>query len=464
MGKTKHQVHMLKSMCLDWSVKTDAYNVEQVVTLIRGLDPTKGIPKAATAYENAHKAIGTAREAVKDQAVELAKVWEGKSSVEAQTALGILYVTMGKLAEAMSPLKNSLDGLGKVVQAHQAFIDDGHKGILDTWHNQSIGTWNDSIPDVWSTYKGYYRNPSGGVGDDNVENEADHSWGSQNDLAGEHLQTLSTDLQAVFDVMPNSVESTLPDIKPPDPWNGQPPPVKYPNGTPTPLNTASNLPPYGPPYGPGQNVPGPGDFPGGPGGTPNLPGTGDPSLPGGPGGSGGGPGADDPSRPGLPGTPGVPGAPDGNVPPGQTPTTADPNGAVNPPGTVPNPKTNLQDFQPTANTNQPFGTNPPYGQHVPTTTTPGYNSPGTPSYGPGTTGGTFGGVGGVGGAMGPGAAGAARGASGSGAGMPFMPMGGMGAGAGGGGESQDRESSTWLHEDDDVWGGDADSVVNGRIG
>ncbi|MEU8397304.1 hypothetical protein AB0C28_19095 [Nonomuraea sp. NPDC048892] len=459
MGKTKHQVHMLKTLCLDFSVKTDAYNVEQVVTLIRGLDPTKGIPKAATAYENAHKALGTAREAVKDQAIELAKVWEGKSSVEAQTALGVLYVTMGKLIEALSPLKKSLDGLGKVVQAHQAFIDDGHKGILDTWHNQSIGSWNDSIPDVWSTYKGYYRNPNGGVGDDNVENEADHSWGSQNDLAGEHLQTLSADLQAVFMEMPDSVESTLPDIKPPDPWNGKPPPVKYPNGTPSPLNTGSTLPPYGPPYGPGQNLPGAGDIPGGPGGpgngTPNLPGTGDPSLPGTT-----TPGAGDPSNPGQPGVPGTPGAPNGYVPNGQIPTTTDPNGAVNP-GTIGSPKTNLQDFQPTA-TNQPLGTTPPYGQNVPTTT--GYNSPSTPSYGPGGGPGTFGGVGGVGGAMGPGAAGAAaRGASGTG-GMPFMPMGGMGAGAGGADQSNDRESTTWLHEDDDVWGGDSDSVVNGRIG
>ncbi|MFI7416752.1 hypothetical protein [Nonomuraea sp. NPDC049684] len=30
-------------------------------------------------------------------------------------------------------------------------------------------------------------------------------------------------------------------------------------------------------------------------------------------------------------------------------------------------------------------------------------------------------------------------------------------------EPEDKENSTWLHEDDDVWGGD-DDAVSGRIG
>ncbi|WP_212746328.1 hypothetical protein, partial [Nonomuraea sp. KC401] len=38
-----------------------------------------------------------------------------------------------------------------------------------------------------------------------------------------------------------------------------------------------------------------------------------------------------------------------------------------------------------------------------------------------------------------------------GMGFPMMPM--MGGGAGGHDQGQDRESSTWLAEDDDVWGG-----------
>jgi hypothetical protein len=35
-----------------------------------------------------------------------------------------------------------------------------------------------------------------------------------------------------------------------------------------------------------------------------------------------------------------------------------------------------------------------------------------------------------------------------------MPMGGMGGA--GGGQEQDRERTTWLTEDEDVWGGDDD--------
>ncbi|MBF8193423.1 WXG100 family type VII secretion target, partial [Nonomuraea sp. K274] len=40
--------------------------------------------------------------------------------------------------------------------------------------------------------------------------------------------------------------------------------------------------------------------------------------------------------------------------------------------------------------------------------------------------------------------------AGAGGMMPMMPMAG---GARGGEESNDRESSTWLVEDEDVWGG-----------
>ncbi|MFD2355663.1 hypothetical protein ACFSTC_49915 [Nonomuraea ferruginea] len=89
---------------------------------------------------------------------------------------------------------------------------------------------------------------------------------------------------------------------------------------------------------------------------------------------------------------------------------------------------------------------------------PGYTTP-TTSATPVTYGGT--GIG-TGGALGPGQGTSLGTRSGTGAGMPFLPMGGMGGG-GGGGDSRDRESTTWLHEDDDVWGDDTGSV-NSRIG
>ncbi|MEU4331335.1 MULTISPECIES: hypothetical protein [Nonomuraea] len=47
-------------------------------------------------------------------------------------------------------------------------------------------------------------------------------------------------------------------------------------------------------------------------------------------------------------------------------------------------------------------------------------------------------------------------------GSPFMPM--SGTGGAGGQEEQDRETGTWLHEDDDIWSGDVGGVVDSRIG
>ncbi|MGP3925589.1 hypothetical protein [Streptomyces sp. 8N616] len=76
-------------------------------------------------------------------------------------------------------------------------------------------------------------------------------------------------------------------------------------------------------------------------------------------------------------------------------------------------------------------------------------------YGPGGAG-----AGGAGG-LGPGA-GAGAGARG-GYGMSGMPMGGGMAGGAGGAGDQERERNTWLTEDEDVWGADAD-VAPGVLG
>ncbi|WDZ92947.1 hypothetical protein [Nocardiopsis sp. HUAS JQ3] len=75
--------------------------------------------------------------------------------------------------------------------------------------------------------------------------------------------------------------------------------------------------------------------------------------------------------------------------------------------------------------------------------------------------GALGGVGGAGGLNGqPGAGGAGAGGMGGMGGMPMMPpmMGGMGGGMGGGGgdNNRDRQRSTWLSEDEKVWGTTAD--------
>ncbi|MCK2221286.1 WXG100 family type VII secretion target [Actinomadura sp. ATCC 31491] len=445
MGGEKKKTHQLKPSGADWSVETGGRNVEQIVTFIKGFDATR-IAQAATAYKDAHKAVGDVRKAIEEQAGQLAKVWEGNASVEAQKALGVLYVTMGELAEKLDKMHTPVDNLANVVRKHQAFIDDTWKGVMPTWANQDLGSWNDSIPDIYSTYSGVYG------GDD-----AKSDFGSQDELAGLHLQTFGNDLQHVHAEIPDSVEKVLRDIDYPVPNQDTPPPVQLPNNNNRPYGNV-NASPYD-----GSGYTG---LPAGQYGTDNPgygttdPSTGYPTDPNGtypPGGDGTGDGTGGNGDNGGTGT-------------GTSPTGVNPVGTTGPGGTNPaynpavhnpsatgtNPSTSLQDFNP-ANTagHNPAGTHPTAG-------TTGYGSPSTSSYGPGTTGGPGTGTGG--GVMGANPAAtsiAGRGAT-TGTGMPFLPMGaGGGAGAQ---ESEKPESTTWLHEDDDVWGSDPGTVVNSRIG
>ncbi|GGL56083.1 hypothetical protein [Planomonospora parontospora] len=200
---------------------------------------------------------------------------------------------------------------------------------------------------------------------------------------------------------------------------------------------------------PGGGLPG-GGLPGGglPGG--GLPGGGLPGggLPGGglPGGGlpgGGLPGTDLPGAnlPGanLPGTGGVPGSGglDGQVPglPGQTATGLPGLGSVDPR------RTDLSAYTPGEPSVPQF--------KVPEATTWTGDQTGTGTAGRG--GGAFpagAGTGGPGGLPG--------GARGAGAnGMPMMPMVPMG-GAGAGDQERERDQTTWLSEDEGVWGGDED--------
>jgi hypothetical protein len=85
-------------------------------------------------------------------------------------------------------------------------------------------------------------------------------------------------------------------------------------------------------------------------------------------------------------------------------------------------------------------------------------SPGTEGVSTGGRTGTGSGSGGFSGAGPGGVAGQGAGLGGRGlgsSGMPMMPLSPMGGGAGGEGD-KDRERSTWLTEDEGVWGGDGD--------
>ncbi|MEW9546981.1 WXG100 family type VII secretion target [Nonomuraea sp. NPDC050783] len=461
MGGEKKKTHMLKPSCGSWATETGGRSVEEVVTFIKGFDATR-IKQAATAYKDANKAVSDAQKGIEEQARELAKVWEGNASVEAQKALGVLFLTLGELADKLSKMHEPVENLANVVRKHQAFIDDDMKGIMPTWANQgglAGGSWNDSIPDIYSTYTGVYGGDS-----------ATGDFGSQDELAGLHLRTFANDLQHVHQQIPDSVEKVLRDISYPQPDQNPPPTVPYPKGDHPYGNTQPG--PYdgsgyqgvptgstsGPPFGTTDPATGYPANPGYPNGT-YPPGNG----PGGNGPGGNGPGGGNGSGPGGNGTgasPNVP-VPGGSTSPGGTNPAYNPAALhQNPAATGTNPTTSLQDFNPTSANgyNPAAGANP--ATH-PSTGVPGYGSPST-AYPPGTAGGpgtaTGGGVAG----LPPNATTAATRAATSGTGMPFLPMGaGGGAGAQ---ESEKQESTTWLHEDDDVWGSDPGSVVNSRIG
>lgn len=440
MGETRDTWHSFKTSYSS-AVDTGNRNVEEVVTFIKGFH-VPSIKEAANSYEDAASAIKKAKELLKDEAVKLARVWDGKASVEAQTALGILYVTMEKLAEKLEDMQKPLNSLADMVREHKAFVEDTWKGVMPTWANQDIGTWNDDIPDFWSTYTGYF-------GDDGkVVNQAKADGGSQNNLAGDHLKVFAKDLSHIHQAIPATMKKSLRELSPPEPPKDGPQQITYPTG-----NTG----------GPSSPFPSGGaDLSGGRNGVGAVNG---PDL-----------GAYDPST-GFVRTPGV--DPNAGHPPGTTVPTGSttPVSSTNPSGTdVPTypgagtppsvgdtpglnrdpsgdgagSTTSLADYKPTTP-----------GITSPTSTTSGYNTPTHP-----TTPGTYGTYGGTstGGGVVPGqpTSLSTRAGTGVGGGMPFLPMSGAG-GAGGGGESKDRESTTWLHEDDDVWGDDTGSVSS-RIG
>src|SRR5690606_18561706 len=178
MGETRRTTHALKYTYGTWSAETEDRVVAEVADLIKNLD-VPSIKTAARSYEDAAEALETAKEAIRAEAVKLERVWEGEASVEAQTALGVLYVTMEGLAEKLRTMRGAVDELADVVTGHQGFVNDEIKGVLFTWVNQGvgdIGSFSDDWKDWNSTYAGYY-----------AGNQATSKWETPNKMAGEHL-------------------------------------------------------------------------------------------------------------------------------------------------------------------------------------------------------------------------------------------------------------------------------------
>ncbi|GII86549.1 hypothetical protein Ssi03_45390 [Sphaerisporangium siamense] len=404
-------------------------SVESVRNKLQNTDPD-GVATAGAAYIRAAEVLHDTMSLLESVAGTMAGDWKDKSSAQAQQALRMLHASARELSERAR----------QVGAAHNLYADELRKARANLPESGWF-TWDDDIGANWKTISPIT------IVSDAIAGDTD----SDNDKARKHLEELNKQITAVYNKLPPDVTTVLPAPGPPitvpvtpvvDPYTGSP----Y---TGSPYTGGAGMPKFsgtgldgallnpdgstGGPKVPGPDVTGPGT--GGPGG----PGTGAPPSTGGPG---------DPGT-GLPG-----GTPPGSVPNGGQPPVLDPNDPRS---------TNLAGTNPTTmppgttQLNTPPGLNP---NAVPTLTNPtgtippgGYTGPlGTVPYGGGPLGaggGTSYGAPGGGGAGAAGVNGRAAAANGAMGGMPFMPMGGAGGEA-----NQERERSTWLTEDESVWGGD----------
>ncbi|TYB64384.1 hypothetical protein FXF51_21980 [Nonomuraea sp. PA05] len=414
---------------VEFSVEDDGRSVATVTRFFMKIDPAT-FERMADSYLAAAVKLTTLKDTLMSQAVVMAQVWEGTSSVESQQSLRTLHATARELAEKFRAVGQQLQALGKRLRQHQDFVQDKS----GSWSTNNYATWDDSIP-------GYYRTMNGGW-----------DWGSRDELAGQHLRLLNNDLLGIYEQLPATVRKAIPALNPDalpgpeltfdpeqDDYHIDPNLFKPPggdlqgpglDGTGTPPSVESDLPNL--PDGTSPDLAYPdGDADSSGAGT-------DGEVPGSTNPTGGMPG-DGNLNDGNPSTPGM-GTTKSGIPDQDLTTNA---GIPDTSGVQPSAGgTMLEDFQ------RPAGWDP--GNHA---STPNGSHPYAAPTGPGTGGNLMTGSG-----TGPLNARPASAVSG---GMPFMPMAGAGTAAG---ETEEREKNTWLLEDDDVWGGDTDDAVSERIG
>lgn len=380
---------------------------DKVLRISKALrDAAPDIEKAGNAYVDAGSMLAGCLRRIEDAADRMAKVWGDKASIEAQLALKALHKAIDEVSDRFNSMGRPLESLGRDVLPKYA--DSGG------WDG-----WGDHPTPIQGMKFLWYDNGAGGG----------TSWfASANDVATKHLQRLNHDLEMWYNLLPSDVSRTLPKID---------------DSAPSDLGLDKP-----PPSGPGNN--GGGGFdPTGGGGSP-----GGPTVPGGGqhgdiGGAPGEVGADDPGAITTPTTSPqtTPNTPDMDQP--DLPKVPDPNADLAGKGSdlsSPAPRdTTLADFQ-RPRLDMPTSTNTtPY--------SPSYAQTGMPAGGAST---------GMGGAGYTGPLGAGSGAGdAAGRGMPPMypPMGPAGRQT----EEGSDGSTTWLHEDDDVWGGPADGTTNHTI-
>ncbi|GAA3004925.1 WXG100 family type VII secretion target [Streptosporangium longisporum] len=479
------------------------YSAVEIKEMLAATNP-RAIEEAGHAYKSAAGTLQGSHTLIRDVAAQLAQVWSGDASIQAQQALQLVHKTVQELAIRCGQLGPPLVQYG--AEALPKYTE------LAATRPSAVGFLDglDILPgdDIATGHVG------GGYLITNKSN---------NDFARDDLVNLNKELVKLYNDIPPTVEKDLPIL------GGPAGPAltnqDYPGGIPGGVPPGGGIPGGGYPGGGYGGLPGGGGYGGYPGGGSGgaYPGGGGytgPGLPGYPGGGSGGGGLPG-GYPGggsggvnLPGGGTLPGG--GNLPGGGAyPGVTDPGGGLpgggsNPaypgypgaggpgsgqPGTVTMPAGYSPDQQGGLNPNDPRATHlagfEPTTPTVPTATGPGtgpgiglpqYNGtgpgigtgPSTTSLGPNglngpnslnglnnptgtgpgtwvgngaTTGGAGGGLNAVNGVGGTRGAGVGTG-MGMG-GMPFMPMGGS-PGEG----NQDRERSTWLVEDEDVWGGD----------
>ncbi|MEO3793979.1 hypothetical protein ABGB14_27515 [Nonomuraea sp. B10E15] len=340
-------------------------------------------------YEAAEPLLNSFAADLKTKAADLAKHYQGPAAYQTQLQLQGLAASARELATKLGAMGRSLKGYGETLRWAQMNVVES--------------AYRDSRSDQDIDYAAVL-NPF------NSANRGDHR-------AADHMKAVNERIVGHYEQLPSEVQQALPIVVTPEMPDFQNGP-RLPGGLP--VGDHTNLGGYDPSsFGPGSVR-----------GVPAVAGPGDGAYPG-----ANYPGGDRPGSGDLPGGDGPGDGSVGNVPSGQTgmpdgANPGDPGSVAGPTAAGPNSGgTDLAGYDPSLGNTTPGGTQ---------TTTGG---PGTGTGVPG------GGSAGNGGAA---LAGAGRTGAG-GMGFPMMPM--MGGGAGGRDQENDRESTTWLAEDDDVWGG-----------
>ncbi len=428
--------------------------VESVRTKLQNTNP-EALSTAGDAYIAAAGYLEDTYNLLESLAGTMAGDWKDKSSQQAQQALQLLHASARELAARAR----------QVGAAHKDYADELRKAKS---HLPESGpyTFDDDMPGWLSGWR--------------------TTSASENEMARQHIENLNERIVAVYDTLPLDVTTVLPSPAPPET-----PDFDTSNFDTSGLNGGGYRPRGSSGYSPSGLNPSDYSGSGGPSGT-GMPGS-DPNIPsdlsggggtGGTGSGGTGSGGTGPGGTGRPGD-GSNGVPGNGVPGGGVNDPSNPSGGTGGTGLPggPNPNdprsTGLAGLNPSTGLNTPntSGLNTPNTTGLNTPNTTGLNTPnlngvtspnssgsiipaglGTGATGTGAGGSGLGSSYGGGGAGGvtPALATRAAGTPGMG-GMPFMPMGGQGNEG-----NQERERSTWLTEDESVWGGDgpvAPSVI-----